>query len=202
MAGKLLEVRVNGCRIVAPPDVIRTIPALLPELQESVRAIGEGLGVASPRVPPNVFVVPLYYAGHYNPVRLFDSQLHLDERYCSNWLGTEYKFFTMPSFVLPAFFWYDRYRESDGYAPHFLADFYAHLYKGSGMSYYLDSDDESVLPACREAAQEILRLEREGKRPRLEQAMATWYQQLAQEAAGDVWQDLHTILLSGGKIND
>ncbi|MEW6772128.1 MAG: hypothetical protein AB1330_12185 [Bacillota bacterium] len=40
------------------------------------------------------------------------------------------------------------------------------------MSCYLDSDNESVFPACREAAREILRLEREGKRLRLEQALA------------------------------
>lgn len=204
MAGKLLEARVNGYRIVAPPDVIRAIPALLPELQEGVRVIGERLGVASPRVPPNVFVVPLHYADNRInlPMRLFSGQLHLDEKQLQQWSGQEYKFFTEASFVLPAFFWYDRYRESDGYAPHFLADFYAHLYKGSGMSQYLDLDAESVFPPCREAAREILCLEREGKRHRLEQALATWYQRLAQGTAGDAWQDIHTILFSGGEQSD
>ncbi|MEW6448197.1 MAG: hypothetical protein AB1426_08920 [Bacillota bacterium] len=39
MAGKLLEVRVDGYRIIAPPDIVRRIPVLMPELREGVRAV-------------------------------------------------------------------------------------------------------------------------------------------------------------------
>jgi hypothetical protein len=200
MAGKLLEVRVDGYRIIAPPDIVRRIPVLLPGLREGVRAVGERLGVASPRVPSNVFVAPLYSTGNLNlPVRLFSDQLHLDENQCRLYFGSEEKFFARASSLAPACFWYNRYRESDGYAPHFLADFYVHLYEQPIMSAYLNAP---VLSVHREAAREILRLEREGKRLRLEQALATWYQRLAQGAAGDAWQDLHTILVTGGKNSD
>jgi len=183
LAGKLVEARVNGYRIVAPPDRINRVPVMLAHLRENVKRMGERLGIPAPSIPSNIFVVPLYSAqGELNlPLRVYRDAIHLDEYILHLYYGKEGDFLAQSRGMLPAFYWYSRYRESDGYAPFFLTAVYEHLYEGFSLSSYLDQP----MPATyQKAVQEILHLERQGKTDEVKRKLSAWYKSLTAGTTG------------------
>ncbi|MBE3594000.1 MAG: hypothetical protein IMX04_02995 [Candidatus Carbobacillus altaicus] len=187
LAGKLVEARVNGFRIVAPPDQINRVPAVLAPLQESIKRAGGRLGTSTYPIPSNIFVTPLYSAqGGLNfPFRVYHDELHLDEGIFRIYYGREGDYLAQSRDILPAFYWYNRYRESDGYAPFFLAAVYEQIYDKTSLSSYVD---QPMPTTYQKAVQEILLLEREGKRDEAKEKLSAWYKSLTKAATGGLEQ--------------
>ncbi|MFC4766354.1 ABC transporter permease [Effusibacillus consociatus] len=185
LKGNLLEEQIGGNKVIAPPDLIKQIPSLLPQIQNTADKIGEQLKVKSPVIPRNIFVVPL----PDRKMALLSDQLQLDVTNVQLFSFEEHRLFANPNLVLRSFFWENRSHDGNSpIGPTIMFSLYDQLYGGDpknpNNSLHIDAKrPKPNYPELQPIAQKLLAFYEKGNKDELKMFLSNFYKQLSN---GDV----------------